>query len=286
MEDWWVATEVVPQHGQPLSGAKSYLNSPVGGEVQTHGTNTPLYQGWSANTPAPPLRRPRSSSATRALAIELRTGQPAPDEIRRMRAVQEARFRRLDAERGFSQSASRVDSQRRAFTTSRSSCSSFGGSPNRFTQSARAASPPKDLEPEPPRVQLSEPAPAEAPAAADADDGGWWYFEGEGGGEAAWQEFEEEDFVDSPRQVTATPSAYHGMRPPPPLRPPQTAAEVRRMLREAKVRELRQARGREQRRRAEAAHAALFDRPSFFGEALERPSAWQGLAGGVTFVEA
>jgi len=106
MVDWWVDQKVVPSaHGAPLVSAKVYLRSSVGGEVQVYQpprTAAEAHRRWSVNIPPPPVRRPRNANETRALAIELRTGQTAPDEMRRLRAAhayraKQAKEKRADA---------------------------------------------------------------------------------------------------------------------------------------------------------------------------------------------
>lgn len=296
MEDSWSYQDFLgATAAAPLVDRRVYIRLPVGGEVQVGPSSTGAgalaqARGWSANSPPPPLRRPRAANETRALAIELRTGQIAPDEMRRIRA--------LHAHRAWGAFERSADGACRTHSNS-SSFGSFGG----FTQSmagatrrawaavdepksffdpaalSKSAAPPlMAREPDaPPRVQLP-------------DGSGWWYYEGEGSGEASWQPLDDDSFSDSAQDKGAwSPgtASFHGVRPPARIRMPaptrippssdENASELRApmrissspirrpgTMREDELRALRRARAQETRRRnaraRNAAQAALHDR--------------------------
>ena len=297
MEDSWSDQDFLgATAAAPLVDRRVYIRLPVGGEVQVGPSSTGAgalaqARGWSANSPPPPLRRPRAANETRALAIELRTGQIAPDEMRRIRALHAHRARGA-----FERSA---DGACRTHSSSSSSFGSSGG----FTQSmagatrrawaavdepksffdpaalSKSAAPPlMAREPDaPPRVQLP-------------DGSGWWYYEGEGSGEASWQPLDDDSFSDSVQDKGAwspETASFHGVRPPARMRMPaptrfppssdENASELRApmrissspirrpgTMREDELRALRRARAQETRRRnaraRNAAQAALHDR--------------------------
>ena len=302
MEDWWSDQGFLGATcAAPLVDRRVYIRLPVGGEVQV-GPSTGAgalaqARGWSANSPPPPLRRPRAANETRALAIELRTGQIAPDEMRRIRALH-AHHARGAYERS-------ADSACRTHSSSIASFGSSGG----FTQSMAGAprrawaaidEPKSFFDP----AALSKPAAPLAPSSAmlltrehDApprvqvpDGSGWWYYEGEGSGEASWQPLDDDSFSHSIKDKDAwspKTASFHGVRPPAPMRrpaptriPPSSdvnASELRapmRMpsspirrpgtMREDELRELRRVRAQETRRRnaraRNAAQAALHER--------------------------
>jgi len=298
MEDSWSYQDFLgATAAAPLVDRRVYIRLPVGGEVQVGPSSTGAgalaqARGWSANSPPPPLRRPRAANETRALAIELRTGQIAPDEMRRIRA--------LHAHRAWGAFERSADG---ACRTHRSSSARSFGSSGGFTQSmagatrrawaavdepksffdpaalSKSAAPPlMAREPDaPPRVQLP-------------DGSGWWYYEGEGSGEASWQPLDDDSFSDSAQDKGAwSPgtASFHGVRPPARIRMPaptrippssdENASELRApmrissspirrpgTMREDELRALRRARAQETRRRnaraRNAAQAALHDR--------------------------
>lgn len=300
MEDWWSYQDFLgATAAAPLVDRRVYIRLPVGGEVQVGPSSTGAgalaqARGWSANSPPPPLRRPRAANETRALAIELRTGQIAPDEMRRIRA--------LHAHRAWGAFERSADG---ACRTHRSSSARSFGSSGGFTQSmagatrrawaavdepksffdpaalSKSAAPPlMAREPDaPPRVQLP-------------DGSGWWYYEGEGSGEASWQPLDDDSFSDSVQDKDAwspETASFHGVRPPARMRMPamtrfppssdENASELRApmrissspirrpgTMREDELRALRRARAQETRRRnaraRNAAQAALHDRYS------------------------
>ena len=279
----------------PLVDRRVYIRLPVGGEVQVGPSSTGAgalaqARGWSANSPPPPLRRPRAANETRALAIELRTGQIAPDEMRRIRALHAHRAR--GAFERSADGACRTHSMSDSFGSSGGFTQSMAWAPRRawaavdepksfFDPAAlsKSAAPPlMAREPDaPPRVQLP-------------DGSGWWYYEGEGSGEASWQPLDDDSFSDSVQDKDAwspETASFHGVRPParmrmpaptrfppssdenaPELRAPMriSSSPIRRLgaMREDELRALRRARAQETRRRnasaRNAAQAALHDR--------------------------
>ena len=291
---WWSDQDFLgATAAAPLVDRRVYIRSPVGGEVQV-GPSTGAgalaqARGWSANSPPPPLRRPRAANETRALAIELRTGQIAPDEMRRIRALHAHRARGA-----FERSADGACRTHRSSSSGSSGgfTQSMAGAPRRawaavdepmsfFDPAAlsKSAAPPlMAREPDaPPRVQLP-------------DGSGWWYYEGEGSGEASWQPLDDDSFSDSVQDKDAwspETASFHGVRPPARMRMPaptrippssdENASELRApmrispspirrpgTMREDELRALRRARAQETRRRnaraRNAAQAALHDR--------------------------
>ena len=281
----------------PLVDRRVYIRLPVGGEVQVGPSSTGAgalaqARGWSANSPPPPLRRPRAANETRALAIELRTGQIAPDEMRRIRALHAHRARGAFERSADGACRTHRSSSARSFGSSGGFTQSMAGAPRRawaavdepksfFDPAAllKSAAPPlMAREPDaPPRVQLP-------------DGSGWWYYEGEGSGEASWQPLDDDSFSDSVQDKNAwspETASFHGVRPPARMRMPaptrfppssdENAPELRALMRissspirrlgtmrEDELRELRRARAQETRRRnasaRNAAQAALHDR--------------------------
>ena len=228
---WWSYQDFLgATAAAPLVDRRVYIRLPVGGEVQVGPSSTGAgalaqARGWSANSPPPPLRRPRAANETRALAIELRTGQIAPDEMRRIRALHAHR-----AWGAFERSADGAcrthrSSSARSFGSSGGFTQSMAGAPRRawaavdepksfFDPAAlsKSAAPPlMAREPDaPPRVQLP-------------DGSGWWYYEGEGSGEASWQPLDDDTFSDSVQDKDAwspETASFHGVSPPARMRMP------------------------------------------------------------------
>ena len=292
MEDSWSYQDFLgATAAAPLVDRRVYIRLPVGGEVQVGPSSTGAgalaqARGWSANSPPPPLRRPRAANETRALAIELRTGQIAPDEMRRIRALHAHRARGAFERSADGACRTHRSSSARSFGSSGGFTQSMAGAPRRawaavdepksfFDPAAlsKSAAPPlMAREPDaPPRVQLP-------------DGSGWWYYEGEGSGEASWQPLDDDSFSDSVQDKDAwspETASFHGVRPPAPTRIPpssdENAPELRALMRissspirrpgtmrEDELRELRRARAQETRRRnaraRNAAQAALHDR--------------------------